>query len=77
MSLPNPYTTIQKLKQRRLTENSKLLGDVAGIFAELGVSFQQAEEISEVLESFFLGQDDKEGWVDKASNATTGGECSC
>lgn len=57
--------------------SNKLLTDVAGILAELGVSYQQAVDISETLTQFFDSSADEDEWIDLASNATKGGECSC
>ena len=58
--------------------NNKLLNDVASILAEVGVSYGVAESIAEVLvEANLLDENISDGWVDKASNATIGGECSC
>lgn len=70
--------SLEDLRRKRIEENSKLLNDVAGIFAELEVSYGVAEAIAEVLvEANLLDENISEDWVDKASNAITGGECSC
>ena len=57
--------------------NNKLLTDVAGILAELGVSYQQADEIGGILNLFFNDGQAMEDFVNIASNAPIGGECSC
>jgi hypothetical protein len=58
--------------------NEKLLADVAGIFAELGVSYNRAEIIADelVLEGI-LDDDEVEAWINQASNAPKQGECGC
>ena len=56
---------------------TKLLTDVASIFAELGISYQQATDIDKILTDYFDNIAEEDDWVDKASNAPTGGECSC
>jgi hypothetical protein len=57
--------------------STKLLNDVASILAEVGVTYQQAEEIAAVLNTFFLEGAEEQEFVDKASNAPSGGECGC
>lgn len=57
--------------------NSKLLADVAGIFAELGITPADADAIAQQVHYLFDSLADQEEWAEKASNATTGGECSC
>lgn len=58
--------------------STKLLNDVASILAELEVSYGVADSIAEILvEAGLLADEDNDDWIDKASNATTGGECSC
>lgn len=54
---------------------SKLLNDVASILAEVGVSYEEAENIGYALRNHFSNNDEIENWVDKASNANSGGEC--
>jgi len=69
--------SLEDLRRKRIEENKKLLNDVAGIFAELDVTYQQAEDIASTLSDYFDSASEEDEWVDKASNATTGGECSC
>lgn len=57
--------------------NSKLLADVAGIFAELGITPADAEAISEQVHYLFDSQADKEEWASLAGNVLAGGECGC
>jgi hypothetical protein len=57
--------------------SKKLLTDVAGILAELGVTYQQAEDVAESIKQHFAGEDDIEDFVNLASNATSVGECGC
>lgn len=58
--------------------SNKLLTDVAHIFAELEVSYNTADAIAdELYRAGILENKDIIEWVELASNAPTGGECSC
>jgi hypothetical protein len=57
--------------------STKLLNDVASILAELEVSYEEADEIGNILTFYFLDDDEQEAFVDKASNAPSVGECGC
>jgi hypothetical protein len=57
--------------------SKKLLNDVAGILAELGVNYQQANNVAEALDAYFDDDDYYDEWIDKASNAPSCGECGC
>lgn len=58
--------------------SKKLLNDVAGILAELEVSYSTANEIADSLYSAgILSKEEFEDWLNTASNAPSGGECGC
>lgn len=58
--------------------SNKLLTDVAGILAELGVSYGTADAIAdELYRAGLLENKDIIEWVDLASNAPKQGDCAC
>jgi hypothetical protein len=57
--------------------SNKLLNDVASILAELGVSYQQAENVADALGHYFTSETGYDDFVDLASNAPSAGECGC
>jgi hypothetical protein len=56
---------------------NKLLTDVARMFAELNITFQEADDIAETLRNYFDTIEEQDEWADVAGNAIAGGECSC
>ncbi len=68
--------SLEELRQHHLAGNSKLLTDVAGIFAELGITPADAEAIAQQVNYLFDSRADQEEWAEKAGGSINGGECS-
>jgi hypothetical protein len=58
--------------------SKKLLTDLAGILAELEVTYAVAENLADGLEEQgLLDKYTYDGFMNTATNAPTGGECGC
>jgi hypothetical protein len=57
--------------------SKKLLNDLAGILAELEVSYDEAVRVAIEIDRLFDNTQEIDEFIDIASNAPSAGECGC